>query len=55
MNPLELRKALIPLLGEEAARALAAIATEHKVGAGFNVTVPSWMLVRMAELLAEKP
>jgi hypothetical protein len=52
MNPLEMERKLVPLLGAEWARALRAIATQHKEGAEVKVSVPSGVLVRMAEILA---
>ena len=54
MNPLELQSKLAPLLGDDIARALANVASAHKSGADFPVTVRSGMLVALAEKLAEK-
>lgn len=53
MNPLEMQKALTPLVGEEIAAALARVATEHKNVGAFSVSVPSGALVVLGEKLAE--
>ena len=54
MNPLELQQKLAPLLGDEIARALAVVATDHKQGAEFKVSVRSGLLVMLAEALASR-
>lgn len=54
MNPLELQSKLAPLLGDDVARALANVATAHKSGADFPVSVRSGILVLIAEKLAER-
>lgn len=54
MNPLELQAKLAPLVGDDLARALCNAARAHKDGAGTKIAVPSWVLVRLVELIAER-
>jgi hypothetical protein len=53
MNPLEMRKALAPLVGDEIASALARVAEQHKDIGAFSVSVPSHALVTIGEKFAE--
>ena len=53
MNPADIQKTLAPVVGAEIARSLARVAREHKDGAAFSVSVPSFVLVALAEKLVE--
>lgn len=53
MNPLEMKKALAPLVGDEIASALARVALEHKNIGAFSVSIPSSALVQIGEAFAE--
>lgn len=53
MNPLEMQKALVPVVGEEIAAALMRTATAHKNSGAFSVSVPSGVMVVLGEKLAE--
>ncbi len=53
MNPLEIRRVLAPVVGDEVARALAEVARVHKNGTAFRLTCESSHLVILAEKLAE--
>jgi hypothetical protein len=53
MNPLEMKRILTPIVGDEIAAALARVAQMHKINGGFSVSVPSWALVVLGERVAE--
>lgn len=53
MMPALVNKRLAPVLGEEIARCLAAVCETHKAGCGGNVSIPSWVLVKIAESFVE--
>lgn len=53
MNPLDMKRLLVPLVGEEVASALTRTATAHKDTGAFSVSVPSGVLVLLGEKLAE--
>lgn len=53
MNPAEIQAKLTPIFGADIAAAFARIATVHKEQAGGSVSVPSWVLVTVAERVVE--
>ena len=53
MNPVEIEVALRPVLGEDIARHLARHAEFHKTQGACTISVPSWVLVKIAEKFVE--
>jgi hypothetical protein len=53
MNPLEMKRILKPIIGDEIAAALARVAKMHKINGAFSVSVPSGAIVILGERLAE--
>lgn len=53
MIPAAMKIKLTPVLGEDIARSLCAICETHKAGVGGSVSVPSWVLVVIAEKFVE--
>lgn len=53
MIPAAMKGKLTSVLGEDIARSLVAIAETHKAGVGGSVSVPSWVLVKIAETIVD--
>lgn len=54
MNPLEIKRALAPIVGDEIASALARVAADHKNIGSFSVSIPSGALVQIAEAFVQQ-